>query len=180
MAARASMADLIGRLRRMIGDPAASAVWTDEELQDALDARRRDVRYEQLTVAETVQPGGQVVWLDWWAQDGDWESDAKLYGPTYAELTPATSDYLTGHWTFAAHQAGPVYVVGKTYDMPGAAADVLEEWAGRARTTVTDWRDMVQALQASAARFRERQRAAVTRAARSDMTTASLVRSDTW
>ena len=38
MAVRASMADLLTRLRRLIGDPAgASQVWDDQSLQDYLD-----------------------------------------------------------------------------------------------------------------------------------------------
>ncbi|MDP9352940.1 MAG: hypothetical protein M3P51_15570, partial [Chloroflexota bacterium] len=46
-------------------------------------------------------------------------------------LTPSTSDYQEGRWTFATSTSPSVYLVGKTYDIYGAAADLLEQWAGR-------------------------------------------------
>ena len=130
--ARASMAELIVRCRRMIADPAGgSAVFTDDELQEALDAHREDVRYLALTAAESIAPGGGVTVLDYYADVGDWEADEQLVGPSFAVLAPATSDRLTGHWTFASSVLPPVYLTGKHYDLHGAAADILEAWAAK-------------------------------------------------
>ena len=132
MAVRNSMAELISRLRSLVGDPAgADQEFDDQSLQDHLDRHRSEVRYLELTGAETIAPGGAVSYLDYYADRGDWENDEKLYNSTYAELAPATSDRLTGHWTFAADQDPPVYIVGKAYDVYAAAADLLEAWAAR-------------------------------------------------
>ncbi len=126
------MADLIARVRLIIHDSAgADRTFTDQEIQDTLDRHRSDVRYLELTGAETMGPGGVVSHLDYYADRGDWEADEKLYNSTYAELAPDASDRLTGHWTFAASQVPPVYIVGKSYDLYGAAADLLEAWAAR-------------------------------------------------
>jgi hypothetical protein len=131
--ARASMAGLITRLRRLIADPAgAGQVWTDDELQDALDARRQDARYLELAPAETIQPGGAVAYLDYYAPCGDWEDDEKLYhGSTWVELSPTSQDLIVGKWSFSAHQNPPVYLVGKAYDLYAAAANVLEAHAAK-------------------------------------------------
>ncbi len=132
MAVRASMAEVISRLRAMIGDPAgASQVWDDQTIQDYLDRWQGIARYAPLRPEPTYAPGGVVEYLDYYADRGDWEADEKLYSSTYAELAPAASDRLTGRWTFAASQVPPVYIVGKSYDLYGASADLLEAWAAR-------------------------------------------------
>ncbi len=132
MAVRATMADLITRVRLLINDPAgASQTFADQEIQDALDRHRSDVRYLELVAAETVAPGGAVSYLDYYADRGDWESDEALYNSTYAALAPTSADRLTGHWAFAANQNPPVYIVGKSFDPYAAAADLLEAWAAK-------------------------------------------------
>ena len=129
--ARTTMAALIDRVRRMIHDPAgADETWTDDELQDWLDAHREDVVQRQLGYAETIADGAVVV-LDYAAKDGNWESDAALADSAGTALTPDTADYLVGRWTFAAHQAPPVYVSGRSYDVYAAAADALEARAAQ-------------------------------------------------
>ena len=130
--ARSTMAALIAKLRLMVGDPAgASQTFSDDEIEDALDANRREVRYERLYAAPTYRASGAVDYLDYYAGDGPWESDAALYDYTWTMLTPATSDYWIGYWTFAANRQPPVFIVGKCYDVNGAAADVLEMWAAK-------------------------------------------------
>lgn len=131
MAARASLAALIARVRSLIADPAgASPVFTDDEVQAALDNWRTDVRYLVLRPAETRTSGADE-YLDYYASVGDWESDVKLYDRDYAVLTPDTSDLQIGHWTFAASTDPPVYLIGKTFDVYAAAADLLEAWAAK-------------------------------------------------
>ncbi|MCX7670395.1 MAG: hypothetical protein N2439_10020, partial [Anaerolineae bacterium] len=125
MAVRATMADLITRIRLLINDPAgASQVFTDQQVQDALDRHRTEVRYLTLTAAETITAGA-VDYLDYYADVGDWEADEALYDGAYALLTPSAADRLTGHWTFAASQPPPVLITGKHYDVYAAAADLL-------------------------------------------------------
>lgn len=132
MAVRGSMADLIARIRLLISDPSGAPTFADQEIQDTLDQRREVVRYAALRPEPTPQQNtGVIQYLDYYATRAFWESDAALYGPAWQLLAPATSDYLTGHWTFAASQIPTVWIVGKMYDVYGAAADLLEIWAAK-------------------------------------------------
>lgn len=141
MAARVTMAALITAVRVLINDPAnpddSAALFKDQQIQDALDHTREDVNYLDLAPKQSIQAGGTVVWLDYYAMIGsvglgDWEADAVLQGyPNFAVLTPATSDYLVGHWTFTVTQRPPVFIVGKNYDRFAAAAEILEDWASQ-------------------------------------------------
>lgn len=134
MAARASLATIISRLRLMVADPTgASAVFTDDQLQDYLDARRTDHRYRQLELRPSYAPGGGTTYLEYYAGLGWWEADEQLVSGQYAVLSPATSDRVVGHWTFAASQNPPVLITGKTFDLNAAAADVLEAWAAKVK-----------------------------------------------
>lgn len=177
MAVRASMADLIARVRLLINDPAgAGQAFADQEIQDALDRHRSDVRYLELTGGETVAQGGAVSYLDYFADRGDWEADEKLYDSSFAELAPATSDRLTGHWTFAANTDPPVSIVGKSYDVYAAAADLLETWAAKEKLSfdfATDGQSFsrsqkVAALLSLAREYRRRQRPVSVGMVRSD------------
>ena len=120
------MAGLILRLRRLIGEP-ISADYADHDLAEIIDRFRIDVRYRELTPVDTIAPGGAVTYLEYWADVGDWEVDAQLTSGTYAVLTPTTSDPDLGRWTFASHQAAPVYLTGKTFDLYAAAAELLDQ-----------------------------------------------------
>lgn len=138
MAARSTCAELIERLRDLIGDPkspapdATAPVWSDTQLQRALDACREDVRYLQLTPVETRQ-NGSIVYLDFYASVGDWEEDATVHNTDGDTLETASEDYQLGKWTFAADTELPVLLIGKTYDLDAAAADVLEAWAAKVK-----------------------------------------------
>lgn len=134
MAARTSMAALISRVRAMIGDPVASPNFADNDIQDVLDDTRLTVRYAILRAEPTLGNGGILNWSDFYSDMTDWEDSpaTQLFGPSYQLLTPATSDTLTGHWTFSLPNPGqtmPVFIVGNTYDRHMAAAELLERWA---------------------------------------------------
>jgi hypothetical protein len=132
MSVRSSMADLITRVRLLINDPSGgSQVFTDQQVQDALDTYRTDVRYMALREQPTYQASPlTTAWLDYYDDGrGFWESDAVLNSAAWATLSPATSDYLTGHWTFSSSTNPPVYITGKSYDVYLAAADLAETWA---------------------------------------------------
>ena len=126
---RSTMTDLVARLRLMVADPTSSPTFTDAQLQDYLDARRTDRRYEELDLRPSYTPGGGTTYQEYYAETGWWEADEQLVSGQYAVLTPATSDRVVGHWTFGASQNPPVLITGKTYDLNSAAADVLEAWA---------------------------------------------------
>ncbi|HSV73612.1 MAG TPA: hypothetical protein VLH79_07620 [Chthonomonadales bacterium] len=134
MAARETMAGLIERLRVEIGDPAGGeAVWSEEELQAALDRRRTDARYVPLAPVESVAPGGAISYMAYRADAGDWEEGAELVDGGWATLEPETADCLNGRWTFAESVPPPVLLTGARYDVAAAAADVLEAWAARVK-----------------------------------------------
>ena len=126
------MAALITRLRRLIGDASgASEVWTDDELQDALDQNSTEIRYQRLQELPTILAGGGVQFLGFQAEVGNWEDGAELVSAAWNILTPDTSDLLIGRWTFVTQPTWPIRVTGFTYDLPGAAVDVLENWMAR-------------------------------------------------
>ena len=132
MAVRGSMGDLVARVRLLIGDAVTGGVFGDQEIQDTLDQRREVVRYAALRPEPTLQvTTGVMQYLDYFGTRGFWESDATLYGPAWQQVAPATSDWLTGHWTFGSSQIPTVWIVGKIYDVYGAAADLLEIWAAK-------------------------------------------------
>lgn len=130
--ARPTMADLIARVRAMIGDTDASAyTFDDDAVQAALDAHRFAAEYVALQPVAEYQPGGAAVYKIYQAPMGWWETDAVLVDGGYNPLTPDSSDWMNGEWTFNAGQAPPVYIKGRYYDLNAAAADLLDEWAAR-------------------------------------------------
>jgi hypothetical protein len=129
------MAELISRTRLLIGDPAgAGQAFSDDEIQQGLDRYRTEARYIALRPEPVLLPGGTVEYRDYFAATGDWEANEQLYDAAWNALTPAASDRLTGHWTFASPGHNPpVYVLGAYYDVFAAAADLLEQWAAKVK-----------------------------------------------
>ena len=126
------MAALIERVRLMVGDPVVAgtpptSVFTDQQIQDALDQHRTDVIQARLIPRAKLTANG-AQWLDYQARWGFWEADLVLEDRAFATLTPTTSDLLTAHWTFTTSQLPPVYITGKSYDIYGAAVEILEAW----------------------------------------------------
>lgn len=136
---RASMDDLVARVRRYIGDPAsATQQFSGLEIQNVLDEHRFTVRYAPLRPGPTLQPGALYDYLDYYANVGGWENDELLSWVNFATLTPATADRINGHWTFSLPAPGqypPVYITGKYYDLHASAADLLEQWAASLAST---------------------------------------------
>ncbi len=169
------MADLISRVRLLVADPAgASQVFDDQAVQNALDRHQIVVRYAELRAEPTF--GATGLYQDYYAGMGDWEADEALYDAAYIALTPSAADRLTGHWTFEAGQLPPVYIVGKSYDMYAAAADLLEAWAAREKLNFdfdTDGQSFKRsqkaaALLALAREYRRQQRPASVAMVRTD------------
>ena len=132
---RDGMDTIIDRVRRLVNDPpdpGAAATFTDDEIQDALDLHRQEWRYVQLRQEPTLTAvTGATTYLDFYADAGPWEETPTLYQYEYTEITPATSDLYNGHWTFATEPTYPVYIKGWLHNTKAAAAEILEEWAGR-------------------------------------------------
>jgi hypothetical protein len=148
---RSSMADLITEVRTMIGDPrGASQQFSDLDVQNRLDETRDDIRYEALKMAPSIVNAASTnnvastVFADYYSTFQWWESDVVLQGnnvssgAAWVVLTPTSSNYIVGHWTFELNvftsgtvpgQYPPVFATGKVYDCNSAAAALLEFWA---------------------------------------------------
>lgn len=130
MAARAGMYTLIDRLRGMTN--AGTADWTDDALQDVLDARRVDLNRAPLT-PDYEYVNGTATWHDYYAPLGNFEEATS--GSQYwrvensageaAGTASYTVDYASGYIRFAADQGGTAYALrARSYRMNLAAADV--------------------------------------------------------
>src|SRR2546423_13039350 len=113
MPLRSTMTDLISLVRTMIADPTGSSPqFSDQQIQDRLDASRDDIRYEALTIAPSIvnaaSTGNQpsVIFADYYSKYQWWEADVVLQGnntstsAAWVVLTPVASDYIVGHWQF--------------------------------------------------------------------------------
>ncbi|MGZ3677033.1 MAG: hypothetical protein ACXWQR_00515 [Ktedonobacterales bacterium] len=137
MAVRSSMTDLITRVRVLIGDgnPVSGNPYQfgDQDIQDALDLKRVWVRSAVLRPAPSLTSNGIISYQDYFADQGNWESDVVIQDAAFHILSDmSASDYLTGQWTWNLASPGkipPIFITGKFYDIYGAAADLLEKWA---------------------------------------------------
>lgn len=123
--ARATMADLISRVRRLIGDRAgAIQQFSDDEIQQTLDRHRTDVWFEEL------ETNGYPSWTVWYSELEAWEQGASFTDASRNPATPSEvdSDYPGGRFAFSAAQTNGVYATGATYDLVAAALELVEEW----------------------------------------------------
>lgn len=138
MTARAGMATVIARWRRMVSD-VGSAVWTDDQAQQLLDTYRTDIWGGEL-VAIPQQISGTTVYQ---AYVANWENieDGSLGGTAVFRMYDAngsaigtsnfTADYQRGQFTFTADQKGSVrYIDARSYELNAAAADGWRELMG--------------------------------------------------
>lgn len=151
MPVRSTMSDIITLVRTMISDPTgASQQFTDQQIQDRLDANRDDIRYENLVIAPSIVNTASTnniasyIFADYFSKYGFWEADVVLQGYLSAAywkvLTPVASELLIdeAHWQFETSvftsgttpgQLPPVFATGKVFDVYAASADLLEFWA---------------------------------------------------
>src|ERR1022692_209294 len=129
MAVRSTMASIIARVRILVNDPAgASQQFTDQTIQDVLDSTRQDTNYLSLRPYPTFS-GSTILYLDYYAEQGDWEDNATFWQYRTTQKTPSASEPIVGHWTFAVTTLPPVYLIGSTYDVYRSSADLLERMA---------------------------------------------------
>jgi hypothetical protein len=139
MAVRPGMSDLIGRWRRLVDDT-GSAIWTDNEAQQVLDAHRVDFWQEALEVTPRQVAANTVYYTIYKSRHQNLEASTsgtaawRLYDSQGAAIGTAnySADYMRGILTFAADQAGSArYLDGRSYDLAGAAADGWRERSAR-------------------------------------------------
>jgi len=150
------MAALITEVRLLINDtlPVGNGqIFTDQQVQDHLDdplTARFDIRYEQLAYGPSIvnlsgqQTGtASYIWADYYSEYPNWETDVVIQDGHYIVLTPAASDYISGHWQFeltpfvngtVPGQQPPLFATGKAYDLNGAARTL---WLARAAQLAT-------------------------------------------
>jgi hypothetical protein len=125
------MARLIRKVRSNIGDTAGPLqVFSDQEIQDALDSRRRDVYEYALTAAPND--------LDYYADGGWWEdeptitlTDDTVVTAVSTPLYIASENPVVGVWTFNQAPSTSVRLSGRQYDVNAASADLLDAWLGK-------------------------------------------------
>ncbi len=137
------MADLIARIRGMIADPSGTAHFTDEQIEGALDRRRREVVELPLSPVQSRTALGAVEYLRWVADRAPWETGAVVLNSSKIPIAAAamTEDEMDGIWTFPVHQDS-VYVTGLSFDLYGTAADLLDQWIAEgvsAGGAITEW-----------------------------------------
>lgn len=130
--ARSSLAALIAETRTLIADTGTPPVFADNDVQNVLDRHRTERRFVLLQPQPTFIAGGNILYNDFYADTGHWEDDVVFQQADYAIITPDVAEPIPGHWHFAAQPAGfAVHATGKTYDLYGAAADLLDAWAAQ-------------------------------------------------
>ena len=170
------MSALIARVRLLVNDPAgADEVWSDEEIEQLLDAHCDEVIEEPLAYAWQTVAGVAVV-LAYTAELGNWEADAALTDADGNTLTADSENLVVGRWTFDEHQQPPIYLTGRSYDVYAAAADALEARAAQVALAFDFTADGAtyhrsqqgEALLRLARQYRGQARASVARMVRSD------------
>lgn len=138
--ARTTMSSLLTTLREWINDPSGTAqVFTDDALQRHLDAHRYDVYFEPLTPIPSYIGGGTAAYYEYrschqWYETTNAGTAVFLVqdsiGTTRGTATWADVDYQLGRVTLTTNQAGTaLYLTGRSFDVYGAAADALTDWA---------------------------------------------------
>ena len=141
MAARPGCDYLIEQVRLKIGDTATKQQFTDSDIQDALDVRRRDINYRHLQAREYIAPGGAISFKEFWSTFGGfWERNGatQLHDSTYAvidESDLSDANWLIGRWTFSSgRDDNLLYITGVQYDVYGVAADLVDAWLAAIKT----------------------------------------------
>jgi hypothetical protein len=144
---RASMSQLIALVRLKTGFASGGTpAFTDDNVQDVLDAHRADIRYELMTPAPDIQPGqsgsavANFVWAVYLSEFQYWESSLVIQGldvvtnKPWVVLTPVSAENIPGKFAFAVElpsiatppaQFPPVYATGKVYDIFRASGELL-------------------------------------------------------
>lgn len=134
--ARSTMANLITRVRDLTG--MGTADWTDDKVQDVLDANRREIRRERLAI-EASYDGGTAYYYDFFSRYDQFEETDAGTAVFVVEDSQGsnkgtadwTANYVNGAVTFSVDQAGSaIYLTGRSYDIYRTASQVLRQQAG--------------------------------------------------
>jgi hypothetical protein len=134
--ARESMSALISDVRSKIGDPVGDdAVFTDDEIERALDERKRVVSYSRLDWYETYAPLGSTTYGTFYTGlGGGWEDNVEIVDASYNVVTPSSANLIRGEWVFDPPLLNSAVLFrGSQYDVYGACADLLTQMLAKAK-----------------------------------------------
>lgn len=182
--ARDTLASLITTIREMTsaGDSeytisGTGTYFSDDHIQELLDQNRSDLWDEPLVAIPERGAGGTTSYTEYCAPCQHFEATdggtavfvVRDSVGTVKGTATYTPDYLRGRVTFATSQAGSsYYLTGRSYDVYGAAADLLERWTARLKLESFDFEtdgqrftrsQKLAAMQAISAEYRGKQRA---------------------
>jgi hypothetical protein len=110
-----------------------SPQFSDDQVQDALDASRTSYGYLLLEAHPTMHNGSATTYgLFVSPVGGGWESDYVLYDSTWATVSNDPSNEVVNDGRFVRDSANTdrfLYICGKQYDIYDAAAELCETWA---------------------------------------------------
>lgn len=144
MSARTGMTELIKTLRAMThtstNDYTLGTViyWSDDHLQTILDAHRQEVIYDRLQYVDEYDAGGTLSVKRYYSSFGNYEQTTggtsifQIVDATHVNVGTAnyTPNYERGEITFSANTGGSTYyLLGRSYDLNRAAADVWRQKA---------------------------------------------------
>lgn len=151
--AREGMATLIRRLRAMTGAGDADhtigqvTYWSDDQLQEALDATQHTLLGERLAPLHIVEGGAVRTYAYGFPFGRHFEEDAPDSGWAVKDsrgqtVTGYSVDYAARRITFPADQRGAAYFLdARTYNLAAAAAAVWEQKAAFAAGRLDWWAD---------------------------------------
>jgi hypothetical protein len=138
MAILVGLEPIISRVRRLAADTYKRALddncptaFFDDDISQALQANGCEYRYQSIDGLETITPGGSVSYKIFQAPVMNWGTTTVALDGTFGTLTASSVDYYQGRWTFATAPVRPVLLLGTAYDVHGAAADLLEQYAAQ-------------------------------------------------
>jgi hypothetical protein len=140
--ARTTMAALISRMRSFVNDAAGtSQVWTDDQIQQYMDIRSLPVDFAPMTPIPTVGNGGTATYFIYrtpglgFFETTDGGTAAFVVQDGRGSIQAASGyvmQYELGQLAFTTDRRGSAYfVTGTSYDVYGAAADILDATAAR-------------------------------------------------
>lgn len=143
---RSGMADNIYRVRGLTYAGTAeytlgtASYWDDNQIEQVLDRHRQDLVRHKLMREPNYIGGGSVVYTRLRSAYGFLETAASGTAVFVIEdsvgdnrgTATFTADYQLGIFDFSDDTGGTaLYLTARSYDIYGAAAEVLEQWASR-------------------------------------------------
>lgn len=123
---RTELQTLRVRVRRLIGDTATPLVFTDDELDEALDEFRRDYVDEPLVQA----PDGGT---SWYSDPKFWEAGYVVEDGSGAVVAPAgTSEPLLGRFVLDPSPSSAT-ISGRSHDVYAASASLVDSWVAKVK-----------------------------------------------